>query len=330
MLTTRENFLATLKGEKADRFVNQYEFMEIITDPVMFDIGGMPFTMAPGTTQVSKWGVTNIWPEDCPGPMPLNNPETNVITDIEEWRSQIKVPEVLLPDEAWAPAEKQISEVNRDEKLIAAFIAPGIFEKIHYLCGMEDAMVNLITDPEPMHELIDFMVEWELKLADEQIRHLHPEILLHHDDLGSHNSTFFSAEMFEEFFVPAYKKVYGFYKEDGCIIVHHSDSYAANLVPAMIDMGVDIWQGCTNTNNIPALISQYGDKLCFMGSINSADVDTPDWTPEKVRAVVERECRANGTSHFIPCHIQGAPVTVHPGVYDCITKEIDRMSREMF
>ena len=25
--------------------------------------------------------------------------------------------------------------------------------------------------------------------------------------------------------------------------MHHSDSYAANLVPFMIEMGIDIWQG---------------------------------------------------------------------------------------
>ena len=27
------------------------------------------------------------------------------------------------------------------------------------------------------------------------------------------------------------------------VIVHHSDSYAATLVPYMIEMGIDVWQG---------------------------------------------------------------------------------------
>ena len=32
-------------------------------------------------------------------------------------------------------------------------------------------------------------------------------------------------------------------------LVHHSDSYAATLVPSMIEMGIDVWQGCMETNN---------------------------------------------------------------------------------
>ena len=40
------------------------------------------------------------------------------------------------------------------------------------------------------------------------------------------NPLFLSPEMFREFFVPAYKKIYGFWKENGVeLIVHHSDSY---------------------------------------------------------------------------------------------------------
>jgi len=73
-------------------------------------------------------------------------------------------------------------------------------------------------------------------------------------------NSFVSPDMFEEFFLPAYKKIYGFYKANGVeLIVHHSDSYAANLVPHMIEMGIDIWQGVMTTNNIPDLIKQYGE-----------------------------------------------------------------------
>ena len=58
--------------------------------------------------------------------------------------------------------------------------------------------------------------------------------------------------MFEEFIYPAYKDIYGVYKENGAdLIVHHSDSYAATLVPYMIDMGISIWQGVMTTNDIP-------------------------------------------------------------------------------
>ena len=41
-----------------------------------------------------------------------------------------------------------------------------------------------------------------------------------------------------------YKEIYKYWHDHGVeMIVHHSDSYAATLVPYMIEMGIDIWQG---------------------------------------------------------------------------------------
>jgi hypothetical protein len=51
-----------------------------------------------------------------------------------------------------------------------------------------------------------------------------------------------SPAMFEEFFLEPYKRVYGFWKANGAeVIIHHSDSYAAELVPFMIEMGVETY-----------------------------------------------------------------------------------------
>lgn len=330
MMTTKEVFMATLNGEKADRYVNQYEYMGLLVDPVMLGVGGFAITMKPGDHEISGWGVEVEFVPGHPGPMPVLNDDTLVIKDIEDWKECVKAPEVVYSDEAWQPCIDAIKEMDRDNQFVTAFTGPGLFEKVHYLCGFENALMYLISDPEPMHDLIDFVKDWELKLAEQQIKHLHPEVLFHHDDFGGQKSSIMSPEMFKEFIVPAYKEIYGYYRDNGVIIVHHSDSYAANLVPDMIDMGVQVWQGCMSTNNIPELIKNYGDKLCFMGGIDSGKVDRPDWTPELVRNVVETTCRENGTKHFIPCHIMGGPDSVHPGVYDTITKEVDRMSKIMF
>ncbi len=56
MLTKRENLLETIRGGNPDRYVNSYEPFEIIIDPIMQAIGGMPFTMQPGDVEI-KDGV---------------------------------------------------------------------------------------------------------------------------------------------------------------------------------------------------------------------------------------------------------------------------------
>lgn len=329
-MTIKENFLATIRGEKAERYVNQYEYMELILDPVMQDIGGFALTMQPGTEEVNKWGVSVVFPVGHPGPMPIHTEETTVVKDITKWRECVKAPNVVLPESAWAPVVEHLKTVDRNEKLVTAFTAPGIFEKLHYLTGMTNAFIYFYEEPEAMHELIDFLADWEIELAKEQIKYIHPDVIFHHDDWGTHQSSFISPEMFDEFFTPAYKKVYDYYKENGCIVVHHSDTYAANLVPSMIKMGIDVWQGCISSNNVPELIKKYGGQITFMGGIDSTKVDIPDWTEDIIAKEVEEVCRACGTKYFIPCNCMGGPGSMHEGVYETEAKYIDKMSKIMF
>ncbi|MDN5307327.1 MAG: hypothetical protein PWP16_690 [Eubacteriaceae bacterium] len=326
MLTKRQNLMEVLKGGKPDRFVNQYEALHLIMKTpitrIKPPVGGEAY---------NEWGVLLRWPEGQLGSFPVHDEEHIVIKDITKWKDYVKAPNLIYPDEAWAEAAAEAAAVDRNEYFVTVFVAPGLFEHIHYLMSMEEALMAYYEEPEAMHELIDYLVDFELALAKQSIDHLHPDAVFHHDDWGSQINSFISPEMFEEFFVPAYKKIYGFYKENGVeLIVHHSDSYGANLVPSMIDMGIDIWQGVMNTNNIPELIKEYGGKISFMGGIHSGLVDFPDWTPEIVAKYVEETCRENGKLYFIPCQTSGLPVESFPGVYQTLTDEIDRMSKEMF
>lgn len=328
MLTPRENFLETIRGGKPDRYVNQYEYMALMMSP----IGGDAYArLVPGTSVVNDWGVTLCFQENTPGPFPVLDEEHKVLKDVTEWKHVVHAPETELPDEAWAFAEAQAAQIDRSQVMAAVMVAPGVFETVHYLMGMEDAMIALYEEPEAMHELIDYITDFELRMAEQIVKHLHPDAVFHHDDWGSHLSSFLSPEMFEEFFLEPYQKIYGYYKAHGVeVVIHHNDAYSANLVPVMIRMGIDVWQGAVDTNNIPELLEQYGSQLTIMGGINNGKVDTPDWTPEKVAAEVERVCRENGTHFFIPCLTQGLGVSTFPGVYDCTSENIDRMSKIMF
>ena len=137
--------------------------------------------------------------------------------------------------------------------------------------------------------------------------------------------------MFEEFYLPSYKKIYGMYKSMGVeVIIHHSDSYAATLVPYMVEMGIDVWQGVMCSNNIPDLIAKYGGKLSFMGGIDSAKVDYEGWTREVIAKEVRRACEENGRLYFIPNTSQGLPMSTFPGVYETVTEEIDKYSKVVF
>ena len=182
-------------------------------------------------------------------------------------------------------------------------------------------MINFYDEPEAMHELIDYLTDWEITLAEETIKYVHPDALFHHDDWGSQRSLFISKEMFDEFLLPAYKKIYGYWKANGVeVIIHHSDSYAADLVPEMIEMGVDVFQGVVGTNNIPELIKQYGGQITFMGGLDNGIYDMQDWTREKVRTGMKKLLEEAGPRYLIPGLTMGGPESTYPGLYEAVSE----------
>jgi hypothetical protein len=336
MLTKKQNLRETIKGGKPDRFVNQYE--TFICQPTMYGmIMGDPywasnaFPMPGGQPVKNAWGVTISWPAGAPGMFPVHDDAHKVLKDITKWKSTVKAPNLDFPQAEWDKFKPGIESIDRKEVYATVFIAPGVFEQLHYLMGMDDCLLNFYEEPEAMKELIDYIVKFELKYGSLICENFHPDAIFHHDDWGSFKSSFLSPEMFKEFFVPAYKQIYGFYKKNGVeLIIHHSDSYAANLVPSMIEMGIDIWQGCSSTNNVPELVKKYGGKISFMGDIDNGVVDKADWTPDLIEKEVKRACETNGKKYYIPCSTMGGPASTFPGVYEAISKEIDKMSKKMF
>ena len=330
MLTIRQNLLETIRGGKPDRFVNQYEFTSWLLglDPISRN---NPTPAPGGEDVVNAWGVTVCWKAGQPGMFPVHDAAHKLVKDVTKWKDVVKMPRTDYPESDWQDYKNGAAAIDRTQVFATAVYFTGVFEQLHYLMGMDDCLVNFYEEPEAMHELVDYVTEYELKVAEALCKYGKPDALFHHDDWGSQNSSFISPEMFDEFILPAYKKIYGYYKTHGVeLIVHHSDSYAANLVPEMIEMGVDIFQGCITSNNVPELVKKYGGKISFMGDLNNGVLDKAGWTKEEVRKEVERTCRSNGKFYFIPNLTMGGPGNTFPGVYMEVTKEIDRMSQEMF
>ena len=129
-----------------------------------------------------------------------------------------------------------------------------------------------------------------------------PDAIFHHDDWGTQISTFMAPAMFEEFLLEPYKQGVRLLQEPRRAVSRAPlDSFGETLVPYMIEMGIDIWQGTLKaTNDIPRLIDEYGGRISFMGGIESQVVDKPDWTDEEAVAEVNRALDAvNRTKHFL-------------------------------
>ena len=328
MLTAKQNMQECIKGGNPERFVNQYEAIKLLFHPYFLHAGGVS---KGDINVVNAWGVTNSFPENVPGGFPVHTEDKIVIKDIEHWRDYVKAPPLKFTDEEWGMFKGMYDAVDGSQTYKAPFVAPGLFEQTHHLSEISNALTYYLTNPDEMHDLIDYLTEWELELAEGICKNLKPDAMFHHDDWGSEKSTFMSPDMFADFFVEPYKKIYGYYHDHGVeLVIHHADSYAATLVPYMIEMGIDIWQGCMESNNLPELIKKYGGKITFMGGIDNKSVDFTGWTQEDCKKAARKACESCGDKYFIPCITQGGPGSVFEGTYMALTEEIDKYSEEVF
>lgn len=326
-MTPKENFLALLKGEKTDAFVNEWEPFGSVFDPLM----GASMYAIPGQSVKDPWGTTIYWGENEPGPMPITTDELKVCPEITEWQDYVKMPAFVDAEYDWTAAKQQADEIHAQGKLTMSLMATGLLEQLHYLMGFEDTLMNLLLEPEAVHELLDYITEFKLKYAKALIENLHPDVILFHDDWGSKTSLFMQPDTWREFFKPRYEKIFGYIKSQGVIIVHHSDSFCQPIAKDMIDIGMDVWQGVLPQNDIPAIQKETEGKLILMGGIDAAIIDTADWNEETIRTEVQRACAAYAPGgSFIPCLTYGGEGSIYPEVNGIIMDEVRKLNSIYF
>ena len=323
----RENVIETLKNGNPKAFVNEWEPFRMVIDPIFQKV----LTAIPGKTVKDPWGVTIFWGENEPGAMPMINDETKVCPDITEWRKYVKAPDIENFEYDWNTVKEEARKIREDGKYVMALMATGLFEQCHYLMGFEDTLVNLLMEPEDMHELIEYIAEYKLIYLKLLIENLKPDVIMFHDDWGAKTNLFMKPDTWREFFKEQYRRIYGYMKEHNIIAMHHADSYCQPIVKDMVDIGIDIWQGVLPENDIQQIKKDTNYKLTLMGGIDASVVDKKDIDEDTVRKEVQRACEAYSEGGmFIPCLTYGGEGSIFPGVNDIIMDEINKLNKKYF
>lgn len=323
-MTAKEIFLELLKPDgRPERQLVQYEALQMVLgDPAG---GYLHKGRMPGATITDLWGTVIEWPADAPGSMPLVTEENKVIKDITHWRDYVHAPDVVANSsdpEAWAQCRQKARERAGDERLVAGFMATGIFEQCHFLMPFQEVLTNLYDHPKEMHELIEYITEFRLAYVKQIIENLKPDVIFSHDDWGTKDALFMKPDMWREFFKEPYRRFYGYIREQGVIAIHHADSYLAPIVEDMAEIGIQVWQGVLPENDIPELQRRLKGRMVLMGGIGAA-IDREDAGEEEVRRYVHdalHEYCPGG--HFIPSITYGLAGTVFKHVDPWIDDEI--------
>ena len=319
-MNQRENMTAILEGRQPDYYGNFFNAVKIVSDPIrMADV-----CPADGQEHRDSWGTTCIRLPDAPGKHPHITDENKVVKDIEKWREQLVIPPVQGLD--WSKAKAEVEALDRSETFVMFWSAQGLFERSHFLMGMEDAFCAYLEEPEAMFEMLTAIADYKKRAIKEAARRLKPDVIFFQDDWGSKQNLFLPPDTWREMIKPLQTEIAQVIHECGMIYVHHADCICEPIAEDMVDIGIDIWQGVIPQNDIVAIQEKTGGKLAMIGGIDGPAIDNPD-TPEEaivaeVRRCVDTYCPAG---RFFP----GAPApllrTRHS---ELLNAELDRYGRQ--
>lgn len=301
-MNKKELFLSVMRNEKPIKWMG-YGFAafpqdkyHVVLDPIsIWDILWLS-----GEAAVDHWGVTHRFLPGDPGIIPIVNEENKVIKDITRWRDYVKFPEI--PELDWSDAKKAVDAIDRETTMVMVPSFRGLFERSHCLMPFEEALMNMYQEPEAMYELYGAYADWKLKVFEQLIDNLSPDIIHTHDDWGSKTNLLFSPDKFRELLKPHYKRMYSYIKERGVLVQHHADCFCQGLEKDMVDLGVDMWQGVLPTNDIVQIQKNTEGKMLLMGGLEQDLIDKEDATEEIIRGEVRRaiDTYAPGGA-FLPC-----------------------------
>ncbi|MCR4843002.1 MAG: hypothetical protein K5840_07060 [Eubacterium sp.] len=304
MQTKKEALLALLRGEKADFIPEVYGTMKDIVFPGERYID--PDNFDPYGTGPDAWGV--MWTNQGPNPLVDGNTVAanfKMFDDMDEWKEHVHFPPIdHMPLEHIFQGMFHGMQVNPEEHVVSVLILSGTFERMNQMIGMENALCSFYEFPDEVKEFFDALCEYKLKCIDLAVQYCKPDVIHMHDDWGTNNNMFFSPDLWREFIKPYEKKYADRIHEHGCLYVHHSCGYIKQIIPDLIEIGVDALEPVMVENDPGELLEKYGDKITFMGGLDNRRIDNPDATEEDIRDEVRTRMNMYcGKGRYIPYYV---------------------------
>lgn len=147
----------------------------------------------------------------------------------------------------------------------------GFFSAIRDWMGFENALITFHDDPIFVHEMMDFIANFIIKIWGKAVREVDVDFAYLWEDMAYKTSSMISPKMFREFMLPYYKKIIDFLRKHGIdIIFVDSDGNLNELIPLFLEAGVNgILPMEVAAGMDPVVLrKEYGHDLLMMGGID--------------------------------------------------------------
>jgi uroporphyrinogen decarboxylase len=177
------------------------------------------------------------------------------------------------------------------------------------LRGETQAFIDLVEHPDIVHYAVGKLYDYCFENTRRIFEAIPGQVLVTSiaEDMGAQDRLLYSMAHLEEFFFPYLQRMIDLAKQAGAYVNTHSDGAIRQILPRLIDMGVDIinpvqWR-CAGMER-EGLKRDFGDRLVFEGAMDN-QYTIPFGSVEEVRQEVRDNIRilgAGGGFILTPCH----------------------------
>lgn len=215
------------------------------------------------------------------------------------------------PDPAKPGRFDELARTRREkpEVFLLMCIECSLFERAWALTGFEQFLMDMVTEPQFAGEVLDLVLEFNLKLIEAGLRAC-PDVdgVLFGDDFGAQNGLLLSPETWRELIFPRLARQYAAVKDRGKKLIVHSCGKIDELLDDFCRLGVD----CLNplqpeAMDVYTVKARYGERLAFYGGIGTQQLlsrSSPTEVRDELARILERLGHGGG---FIAS--PGLPIT---------------------
>jgi len=128
-----------------------------------------------------------------------------------------------------------------------------MFQRILHLFGYENAMIMMAEGGKKLHRVLDTVLEYNLRRIDAGLYTEKNGICYFGDDLGTQKGLPISPQTWRNYLKPCYMKIFEPLKQAGKTVFLHSDGLYTEIIPDLIDCGVDILNVQGGIQGLPKL-----------------------------------------------------------------------------
>lgn len=244
--------------------------------------------------------ITTI-PFACSEPVPGGGNAHSVGTFVDAWGCEFKnlqdgiIGQVKNPQlRDWSEAgkvrfprerlevdtEKVATFCRETEKFVLAGTCPRPFERLQFLRGPEEVYLDLNRPPAQM---VDFLQDLHSFYMEELTLWAETEVdaLTFMDDWGSQRALLVAPELWRELFKPLYADYVALAHEHGKHAFMHSDGHIAEIIPDLIEIGLDALNSQVFCMGVEELGTRFAGELTFWGEMDRQQL-LPRATPSEI------------------------------------------------